>query len=206
MGTSAFHAAGWIACGVFATIALAALTQNTASARNAHAYLKPQHPIATAAIPMIVSELMNSSRFTPDRERLQEEFKAKADELEAQINRFTEKYAGQTPNPEDPRVQEDYRQFQALRQQYTNLQQEAAVAYEKLAARQIVEAYKLACSAVQSVAEDLGYDYAIASIGEDEVLNAVDTSTAVRQMMARPMIHYPKATDITPDVRDELRL
>jgi Skp family chaperone for outer membrane proteins len=201
-----FRAAGCTAIVVLVGLCVFLAYQPSASARAVAMEPAPEHPIAVVALPMIVTELMRSDRYVPDRERLQEEYQGRITEIEEQLRAIVRRYEGQNPNPEDPAVLEDQRRYQQLGQQMTNLQREAAQAFEQLTAKQLLDAFDLARSATQAVAEDMGYAYAIASVGEDEEMVAGDSSAAVRQMLARPMIHFPERADITPEVRAELRL
>jgi len=201
-----FRAASCTAIVLLVALCVFLAYQPAASARGAFAQSGPEHPIAVVAIPMIVNDLLRSDRYLPERERLQEQFNERIEDVQNQLGAIVRRYEGQNPNPEDPGVQEDQRRYQQLGQKMSNLQREAATEFERLMAKQLLDAFDLARSAAQAVAEDLGYAYAISSVGEDEELTAPDSSAAVRQMMARPMLHFPEKADITPEVRAELRL
>ncbi|MGP1347279.1 MAG: OmpH family outer membrane protein [Phycisphaerales bacterium] len=198
----AFVSAGLLA---LAGVVLFVAGQSSAMARVAMS-AEPEHPIAVAAIPKLVNELLESDRFVPDRERAQEEFQARLSEVETRMREIATKYEGRQPDPQDPQVQQDNRRYQELMQEAQRIQQEAQAALQRLASKQLIEAFGLARSAAQGVAEDLGYDYVISSVGEDEELVEGDPGSAVRQMMSRPVVHYPEEADITADVRAELRL
>lgn len=201
-----FRAAGWTAIALLAGLCVFLAYQPSASARGMAVRAEPEHPIAVVAIPVIVNELLASERYLPERQRLEEEHRERFEEIQNAMGEIVRRYEGQNPNPEDPGVMQDQLRYQQLGQQLTNLQREAARELDQMLGRQLIDAFDLARSAAQAVAEDLGYDYAIASVGEDEELTANDSSSAVRQMLARPMVHFPEDADITPEVRAELRL
>lgn len=186
-------------------IALAAFLR-IGNPSDAHAAYRQsnEHTIAVCAIPLIVNELMSSDRFLPAREalgaRLEAEIQPLLDEAKAIYDSL------QSAKQDDPETQSKLRRFQQLQQQVRERQQSASVEIERITANQIVECYKLVRSSAIAVAEDLGFDYVIASVGEDEDLTSESVEVVLRQMVARPVVLAPKDVDITEDVREDLKL
>lgn len=160
--------------------------------------------IATCAVPQIVNELMASDRFSPARDELAEKLREEIKPIAEQGQALFEEMQGMSP--EDEGAQEKVGQMQRLRQQLGQMEQQAAAQLETFTAKQIAECFELARSSAGAVADDLGYDYVIATVGEDEDLNTDSVETVLRQMLARPVLHAPEDADITDDVREDLNL
>ena len=160
--------------------------------------------IAVVATPDIMNDLMQSDRFAPDRERYalerQDELKPFADQLQ----KLQDQLQGMTD--EDPQFPALAQQFNQIRNQAIQKQNQINADLEKFTASQVIEAYKLVRSSAQAVAEDLGYDYVITSADEDKALEPQNVEIALRQIMARPVLAFPEDADITDDVREDLNL
>lgn len=160
--------------------------------------------IAVCAIPMLVNELMASDRFKPERERLEEELKAEYEDLQNQMRELGDR--GRELSPEDPSFRAAAQEYQALRDKVFEKQREIAQKLEAKSSEQLLECYELARSSANAIAESMGYNYVMASAGNDEKLSGENVELALRQMMARPVIMAPKNADITEDVRADLKL
>ncbi len=160
--------------------------------------------IATCAVPQLVNELMASDRFAPPREEFTQQLREEIEPLMEAGQALINELQGMTP--EDEGAQEKVRQMQELREQVGRMEQQAAARLGKFTAKQIAECFELARSSAGAVADDLGYDYVISTVGEDEELNTESVETVLRQMLARPVLYAPEDADITDDVRDDLNL
>lgn len=191
---------------VIVAAAVAALTGFLATGNQADASMRlaSDQNIATCALPEIVNDLMQSDRFKPARqeytEQLQEELRPLAERLQSMLSEL------QGMTPEDEGAREKAQRFQQLQQEFQKKQNEMAQKVEKFTAEQIVDCYKLVRSSAAAVAEDLGFDYVISTVGQEEELTTESVDTVLRQMMARPVIKAPEDADITPDVKEDLNL
>lgn len=172
--------------------------------QRAHAALADGGSIATCAVPQIVNELMASDRYAPAREELAEQINEELQPLREEGQALLEELQGM--KPEDEGAQSKVQRVQQLRQQVQRLEQQGAQRMEQFTAEQIAECFKLTRSSASAVAEDLGYDYVISTVGEDEELNTQSVDTVLRQMLARPVLFAPEDADITDDVREDLNL
>jgi Skp family chaperone for outer membrane proteins len=160
--------------------------------------------IATCAVPQIVNELMASDRFTPARDELANQLRDEITPLFDRGRAMVDEL--QTMQPEDEETQAKMRELQQLRQQHAQLEQQSSIRMGAFTAEQIAECFTLVRSSAGAVAEDLGYDYVISTVGEDEELNTSTVETVLRQMLARPVLFAPEDADITDDVREDLNL
>ena len=61
-------------------------------------------------------------------------------------------------------------------------------------------------ASAQAIAEQMGYDYVLASRPVDRDMDAQDTTAVIRSVLARPVLKAPEGVDITPDVKQDLKL
>ena len=173
-------------------------------ARAANQHRAADASIAVVSTPDIMNDLMESDRFAPDRERYAEERRAELQPLADQLQKLQQQLQGMTE--EDPQAPALIQQFNQLRNQAIQKQNQINADLEKFTASQVIEAYKLVRSSAQAIAEDLGYDYVITSADEDEDFEPQNVDVALRQIMARPVLLSPEDADITDDVREDLHL
>jgi hypothetical protein len=77
--------------------------------------------------------------------------------------------------------------------------------HDKMVGRKYIEAYKLVKSSCETVAKDLGYSHVVASRTKEEIMT--DNPGLVAQaLLARVMVVSPEGTDITDDVKKDLKL
>jgi len=163
----------------------------------------PAPKIAVCAVPALVNELMQSDRFKPEREALEAQFRTEMQSIEQRLSTLRDRAQN---NPDDPGMEGLAQEFGELRRKLAEKQREAAQALEKKTAEQLLQCYELARTSASAIAEQLGFNYVLASVGPDEELNDASVEVAVRQMMSRPAVMFPKEADITDDVRDDLNL
>jgi Skp family chaperone for outer membrane proteins len=174
----------------------------TADARSM--MLSDEPVIAVCAIPALVNELMQSDRFLPERTRVEEEGQAELRQLRDEANRIRDEVRER--GPDDPGAQEGIRRFRNLAEKIARSEGELAQRLQRLTAEHLGQCYDLARSSAVAVAEDLGFEYVIASGSADEELNRQVPEVLLRQITARPMLKAPEEADITADVRDDLNL
>jgi len=164
----------------------------------------PRHTIAVCAMPSLVNELMGSERFLPEREDPAPELREQFDDLRRELEKLNEGLEGAAEG--DPNAARDMRRRREVFQQLQAVQSQIARAVEAKTAEQLAACYALVRSSANAVAEDLGFDYVIATGDPDETLNTAAAEVTLRQITARPVLRFPKGVDITDDVRDDLNL
>jgi Skp family chaperone for outer membrane proteins len=185
-------------------VALTALLLGLSNAERTSASQSADGPIASVSVIPILEELIESDRYLPQREelqtRLQEE---RLNPLQEELRAFEEEFR---------RAQEEGGDVQAIRQRaqpvfqrLQQAQQEVNQQIQALLSEQIVEAYELIRTSADAVAEDLGYDYVIASTSQDEEL-LPNPNTLNAELAVRPVLVQPEDSDITEDVREDLNL
>lgn len=184
-------------------ISLVALFRPAPTTAHAGAAVMSDSTIAVCALPTLINELMASGRFLPERDAYQKDLNEELDELRERLTELQQQL--QNMNPDDPGAQETFNEFQQLRQQLAQGQQENARKLEAFTARQVKECNRLVRSSARAVAEDLGFEFVISSADPEEDL-AETVETLFRQLTSRPVIMYPEENDITIDVRDDLNL
>lgn len=190
------------AAALIAAVNLSPLVGAAASSDEADKVDAPK--IAVCAVPMLVNELMASDRFKPDRDKLEEDLKAEYDALQEEFRKVGEQ--GRGLSQDDPEFGATAQKYRELQQKIFEKQRDIASQLEAKSAEQLLECYELARSSANAIAEGLGYNYVMSSVGIDEKLSGDNVELALRQMMARPVIMAPKNADITEDVRADLKL
>lgn len=160
--------------------------------------------VAVCDVYGVIEKLLETDRFKPDREA---EEKSAQDALQPLHDELTQlQQQLQNANPEDEATQETYRQFQAKRREYEQKAAEIQARVRKFMSKQFIDAYAMAKTSADAVAEDMGYDYVIASRGIDEEIKSDDPERIVQAVLARPVVKMPEGADITPDVKADLKL
>ena len=160
--------------------------------------------IAVCAVPTLINELMQSDRFRPAREEVEPEARAELEAAGKELQEIREGLKGADPNAEE--AQQRIQRFRELNSRATQLQMQIQVALDRKTAEQLGECFDLVRASADAVAEDLGFDYVIATGGVDEKFSSEQSEVTLRQITARPVIRFPKGADITDDVRDDLKL
>lgn len=106
--------------------------------------------------------------------------------------------------PDDPSASTLYQEYQALQANLQRASQQASEGYQKLIAEQIAAAYSEIYAAANEIATEQGYAYVFATRSDGELLQT-DTITGITQeILARPLVTPPSATDLTEAVRVKL--
>lgn len=187
--------------GVLSLLARISFSPEAMAARDGDA---GDHPIAVCAMPSLINELMASDRYLPQRENPAPELREQFEDLRKELDDINEGLEGADEN--DPATQRDLRRRREIFQQLQGLQAQIARAVEQKTAEQFAECYAMVRSSASAIAEDLGFDYVIATGDPEETLNTTISEVTLRQITARPVLRAPKGVDITDDIRDDLNL
>ena len=158
------------------------------------------HNIAICETLKIVDELMESDRFKPDRNTLEEAKKAQVLPLYEERQALGQR--GQAAQAAGEDVSGIAQEFQALQQRIQQAEQQAQQEIAELMSKQIGECYDLIKASASAIAKDLGYDYVVSSSRPDDQMGPNPSG----EFLSRPMLVFPEDTDITDDVREDLKL
>lgn len=161
--------------------------------------------IAVVSLMKISDELMDSPRFKPERDELDESLNKDLirpaieaiQELEKKLQGMDEK------SPDFPQMRNDYIR---LRNELGAKQREAAQKAEIKVGEQLKACYQMVRDSAAAIAEKKGYTYVISSMRPDDKFQDGPVQATIRDVLSRPVLAFPKAADITEDVREDLKL
>jgi Skp family chaperone for outer membrane proteins len=161
--------------------------------------------IAVVSLMKITDELMDSDRYKPKREELDASLNKDLirpaiealQDLEKKLQGMDEK------SPEFPQMRNDYVR---LRNELGGKQREAAQKAELLVGEQLKECFQLVRDSAAAIAEKKGYTYVLSSMRPDDKFQEGPVQATIRDVLSRPVLAFPKAADITEDVREDLKL
>lgn len=160
--------------------------------------------VAVCDVYGVIEKLLDTDRFKPAREVEQKNAEESLQPLQQELTEMEHQL--QNANPEDQNAQETYKQYQKKRQEFQQKATELQTRLRKFMSKQFVDAYGMVKTSADAVAEDMGYDYVIASRGIDEEIKTDDPDRVVQAVLARPIVKLPKGADITTDVKADLKL
>lgn len=159
--------------------------------------------VATCDIYGVTDALIKSDRFRPDIEAEGDKMKKELEPLEKELQEMAEKLRGMNPQEKD--AQDYYREFQKKQQEGQAKQQKLGNDVQRFIARKYIEAYKLVKASCEAVAKDGGYTHVVASRTKEEI-QTDNPQQVVEALLARPVVVSPEGTDITDDVKKDLKL
>lgn len=175
--------------------------------------------IAVCAMHEVIAELMRSDRFAPAREALFEgvdrtelvtEYNALAEQMRTLREEYERLLRGEQTDPgqaqaEAQRIQAEVQRITERMRDIQEQLQPRDQELQQLTYDQFREAYELARDAAEAVAEDLGYEYVLATKRHDDEYGRNPASFGA-EMNSRPVLVFPEGVDITLDVIAELNL
>jgi cell fate (sporulation/competence/biofilm development) regulator YlbF (YheA/YmcA/DUF963 family) len=178
-----------------------------------------EHNIAVCAIHHIISEFLKSDRFAPaaealfegvDRVSLAQEYNSLVDQMRVLREEYERLVQGGQIDQgqvqaEAQRIQSEVQRITELMKRIQEQLQPRDQELQQLSYQQYREAYELDRDAAEAVAEDLGFDYVLATKRRDDEYSRNPAAFGV-EMNARPMLVFPEGVDITLDVMAELNL
>lgn len=198
-----------LTAGVCTLAAQQVLFSSTATARLIdETQAAPEHNTAVCAVNAVMRELLESERFLPARqainiEELVAEFRQLEQELEGLRQQWEQVQQGGRGDPQQ--IQSEAERINARMQEIEQLGTQREQELQQLTLSQLKEAYELARSATEAVAEELDYDYVLASQRAEDEFN-LNANSLPAEFNARPAIVFPESVDITADVLAELNL
>ncbi len=160
--------------------------------------------IAVVDVVGVVERLMDSDRYKPARDEVGAAAEADVKPLRERVQAIEEKHRGLQPT--DPAYGDAVREYQQARAALERRAQELSKEMDALTTKQLVECYRIVRASADATAEQMGYQYVVASRPVDKDLDAQDTAAVVRAIIARPVLRFPNEADITPDVKQDLKI
>lgn len=150
----------------------------------------------------LVDRALSTDEMTSQRAEYETATNAQIEQVQQQLMQLQTQLSSMTQD--DPNIQNLYGQYQDLQSQAQYQSQQATAGYQRLIANQIANAYKDIYAAVNELAAEDGYDFIFATRSDGELLQ-IDTITGITQeILARPLVTPPGATDLTEQLRVRL--
>lgn len=160
--------------------------------------------MATVDVLALVQETLQADDFRPERESVAEEWTARLDQAQSELQRLQEEIQLLPQN--DPQQGPLRQQYQRLAQQAQQIGQQANQAYQEMSARQAREAYTRVHAAADKVAASGGFGVVFATRTDATIDESSNLATVTQEILARPVLFGPATTDLTGMVRTELGL
>lgn len=163
----------------------------------------PTVRIASVDLLDVVERMVLSDKYKPARDAYTQGQRDSLQPLVAELKAMADQ--GKTLTQGTP-------EFQALVQKYTEKQQEiqqknedAQNAIAQFEAKQVSEAYALVSAAATRMAERMGYTHVIATRSDTQI-RSNNVPGVVQEILAHPLVAYPKGDDLTTGLLNELQL
>jgi len=160
--------------------------------------------IATCDIYEIVEKIVIGERFEGPRKVEEERLGARLKPLEEELTAMEE--ALKAADPADAAAQEQALVFQQRGKEYSLLRGKSQQDYTDYVGAQYVRAFDDARAAAAAIAKRLGYTHVIASRTSEKQIKATDPERLIEAFLGRPVTVAPDGTDITDEVKAELKL
>lgn len=165
----------------------------------------PAVKIAVVSLMKITDELMDSERFKPAREELDEQISKELIQPAVETLQELEKKiqdAGEQ-SPDAPKLRQE---FMRARGVLAARQQEASQRAEAKVGEQLKECFKLVRESAAAIAEKQGYTYVMSSMRPEDDFQTGPVQATIRDVLSRPVLAFPKTVDLTEEVREDLKL
>lgn len=194
--TTAALIAGMALTGV---LGVAAFTHNTQATRSMG---MDMGQIGSIDVFALVDRALSTDDMVAARQNYETQTNAGLEQLQAQFMQVQNQLS--TMTADDPNAQTLYNQYQQLQQQMQMQSQQASSGYQSLIARQIATAYEAIYAAANEVGMEQGYAFVFATRSDGELLQTETITGITQEILARPLMTPPSATDLTELVRVKL--
>lgn len=159
--------------------------------------------LATVDVITLLQEMLRTPEYFDPREESKTRSEGELKQLENEVRRLDGELRLVTPE-ERARGQQLYNDLQAKQRQYQQLAEQRVREFQSLSGEQAAEAYARIHAAATRVGMREGYTHVLMS-RPGAALEETDTITMVTQgILARPVLMFPEADDLTDRVRQEL--
>lgn len=163
----------------------------------------PMVRIASADILEVVERMVLSDKYRPARDEFTTAQRASIQPLIGELQALAAQ--GQTVTQGTPEFQNLVQQYTAKQQELQQKNEEAQAAIGQFEAKQVAEAYGLVAAAATRMAESMGYTHVIAT-RTDTQIRSNNVPGVVQEILAHPLVAYPKGDDLTQTLIKELQL
>lgn len=150
----------------------------------------------------LVDRALSTDDMVTARQNYENQTNAGLEQLQAQFMQVQNQLS--TMSADDPNAQTMYNQYQQLQQQMQMQSQQASAGYQTLIAKQIATAYEAIYAAANEVGMEQGYAFVFATRSDGELLQTETITGITQEILARPLMTPPSATDLTELVRVKL--
>lgn len=163
----------------------------------------PSVRIASVDILDVVERMVLSDKYRPARDAFTQ---GQRDSIQPMIGELQAlAMQGQNVAQGTPEFQALVQQYSAKQQELQQKNEEAQNAIAQFEARQVAEAYGLVTAAATRMAERMGYTHVFATRSDSQI-RSNNVPGVVQEILAHPLVAYPKGDDLTKTLVTELRL
>lgn len=189
-----------------AVLAGVAIREASGTARQSASASSTQR-FATADMLMLIDLMLQSERYFPARDARAKELNAQLEPLGKEVTDLEAKLIMATDTNTNE-YQTNAQLWQQKKQQLSNLQQQLSAEYEALNTMQAIEAYRLLVESADAIAAREGYTHVLTARTPVVIEQrfAGNQPALIQQLLARPIVRFPAADDITELIKKDLKL
>ncbi len=150
----------------------------------------------------LIDRGLSTDAMQAERTEFETSMNASMEQLQQQLVAIQTQLGSMTAD--DPNAQSAYQEYQQLQSAAQYQSQQASVGYQTLIAQQIARAYTEIYAAANELAAESGYAFVFATRSDGELLQTDTINGITQEILARPLVTPPSATDITEQVRIKL--
>ena len=162
--------------------------------------------VATLDIFTLIEAGMTQDQYTNPRDEVRADYETRLQDLSDRIERI--RTEAQLLQPGDPQLGQLQQQFQQLQQEAQGVSVEAQQFMRVMTSEQAVEIYRTAAEVGKRLQVERGYTHLIITRDADRDFNIPQVGDSIQavtqEILARPVIGFPEADDLTEAVRLEL--
>lgn len=162
---------------------------------------------ATVDVLGLLERLLETEEYATERDSERQVWAEQTQTLQSEAQMLLQSLQQLDPQQaESPEAQNLYAQYQSAVQRFNQLQQQQGMAMDRLAARQLTDAYQRIHTTVEQVASERGFARVFSSRMTADEIDASSTNAVVQEVLIRPVLFDVASVDLTPDVREALGL
>ncbi|HCT44496.1 MAG: hypothetical protein CMJ35_10075 [Phycisphaerae bacterium] len=158
--------------------------------------------IASVDVFALVDRALSGEEMTAARRNFEAESNSGIEAMQQQLIQLQTQLGALSPD--DPNGGQLYQQYQQMQGQLQQASQAASLDYQTLIAEQIAQGYREIYAAVNELAAEQGYSFVFATRSDGELLQTDTINGITQEILARPLVTPPAATDLTEAIRIKL--
>ncbi|GAB4384005.1 MAG: hypothetical protein Kow0022_05310 [Phycisphaerales bacterium] len=160
--------------------------------------------IATVDVIQILQEMLRTPEYFDPREELRARSEQELKDLQNGILRIRGELQLVTPEERATRGQQLYNEMQQKQQEYERTANQRLAEFQAYSGDQAASAYEKIYKTAVSIAEKEGYTHVLATRAGAAMDERESIATVTQGILARPVLMYPPADDLTARVREAL--